>query len=74
MRHSQVNVGPVELRVVELGSGKPVLFCHGFPDLWIGWRRQIEAIAAQCYRAIAVDMRGYGPRRLGDPDGDHCWA
>ena len=60
MRHSQVNVGPVELHVVELGSGKPVLFCHGFPDLWIGWRRQMEAIAARGYRAIAVDMRGYG--------------
>jgi len=59
-KHSQVNVGPVELHVVELGEGKPVLFCHGFPDLWIGWRRQMEAVAAKGYRAIAVDMRGYG--------------
>lgn len=59
-QHQQVNVGPVTLHVVELGEGKPVLFCHGFPDLWIGWRRQMEAVAMQGFRAIAVDMRGYG--------------
>jgi pimeloyl-ACP methyl ester carboxylesterase len=59
MKHSQVDVGDVELHVVELGVGRPVLFCHGFPDVWIGWRRQMEAVAAAGYRAIAVDMRGY---------------
>jgi len=67
MNHSQVNVGDVELHVVELGAGKPVLFCHGFPDVWIGWRRQMEAVAAAGYRAIAVDMRGYG-RSTGPDD------
>ena len=60
MMHSQIDVGTVELHVVELGAGKPVLFCHGFPDVWIGWRKQMEAVAAAGYRAIAVDMRGYG--------------
>lgn len=60
MKHSQISVGPVELRVVELGGGKPVLFVHGFPDLWRGWRRQMEAVSAAGYRAIALDMRGYG--------------
>ncbi len=60
MNHSQVSVGDVELHVVELGTGEPVLFCHGFPDVWIGWRRQMEAVAAAGYRAIAIDMRGYG--------------
>ena len=69
-KHHQVNVGPVDLHVVELGTGKPVLFCHGFPDLWIGWRRQMEAVAAQGYRAIAVDMRGYGrSSAVEDPHG-----
>jgi pimeloyl-ACP methyl ester carboxylesterase len=60
MKHSQLDVGDVQLHVVELGEGRPVLFCHGFPDLWIGWRPQMEALAAAGYRAIAVDMRGYG--------------
>ena len=37
-----------------------MLLCHGFPDLWRGWRLQMEALAAAGYRAIALDMRGYG--------------
>ncbi len=60
MKHSQVQIDQVELHVVELGEGKPVLLCHGFPDLWRGWRLQMEALAAAGYRAIALDMRGYG--------------
>ncbi len=60
MKHAQITVGPVALHVVELGEGKPVLLCHGFPDLWRGWRPQMEALAAAGYRAIAPDMRGYG--------------
>ncbi|MFC0267815.1 alpha/beta fold hydrolase [Kushneria aurantia] len=56
MQHSQVDVGGgIELHVAELGEGKPVLFCHGFPDTWLGWRRQMEAVAAAGYRAIAID-------------------
>lgn len=60
MKHSQINVGQVELHVVEHGEGKPVLLVHGFPDLWRGWRLQMEALADAGYRAIAPDMRGYG--------------
>ena len=67
MKHSQIDVGRAELHVVELGTGRPVLFCHGFPDVWIGWRRQMEAIADAGYRAIAIDMRGYG-RSTGPDD------
>jgi pimeloyl-ACP methyl ester carboxylesterase len=66
MKHSQITVGPVDLHVVELGAGSPVLLCHGFPDLWRGWRLQMEALAAAGYRAIALDMRGYG--RSSAPD------
>ena len=60
MKHSQINVGEIEFHVVEHGEGKPVLLVHGFPDLARGWRRQMEALAAAGYRAIAPDMRGYG--------------
>lgn len=66
MKRTNVSVGAVDLHVVELGAGKPVLFCHGFPDVWIGWRRQMEAVAAAGYRAIAFDSRGYG--RSSGPD------
>ena len=66
MEHSQIDAGEVSLHVAELGSGPAVLFCHGFPAVWIGWRRQMEALAAAGYRAIAIDMRGYG--RSSGPD------
>lgn len=48
------------LHVTEQGDGPAVLFCHGFPDTAFTWRRQMDAIAAAGYRAIAPDMRGYG--------------
>jgi pimeloyl-ACP methyl ester carboxylesterase len=54
------------LHVVEVGQGPAVILCHGFPDVWIGWRRQMEALAEAGYRAIALDMRGYG--RSSGPD------
>jgi pimeloyl-ACP methyl ester carboxylesterase len=50
----------ISLRVTEQGDGPGVLFCHGFPDTAYTWRRQMNAIAAAGYRAIAPDMRGYG--------------
>ena len=60
MKHSTIDVGQVALHVVEHGDGPAVLFCHGFPDLWRGWRGQMEMVAEHGYRAVALDMRGYG--------------
>jgi pimeloyl-ACP methyl ester carboxylesterase len=50
----------ITLHVTEQGEGPAVLFCHGFPDTSYTWRRQMRAVAAAGYRAIAPDMRGYG--------------
>ncbi len=60
MKSSVIEANGIHLHVVETGVGKPVLFCHGFPDTWRGWRLQMEAVAEAGYRAIALDMRGYG--------------
>lgn len=60
MKHRIIKANGISLHVAEVGSGTPVLFCHGFPDTWRGWRRVMEAVAAAGYRAIAMDMRGYG--------------
>lgn len=46
--------------VIEQGEGPAVLFCHGFPDTADTWFSQMEAVAAAGYRAVALDMRGYG--------------
>ncbi len=60
MQHHQIATNGVTIHAVELGSGPAVLFCHGFPDTWRGWRRQMEAVGAAGYRALSLDMRGYG--------------
>jgi pimeloyl-ACP methyl ester carboxylesterase len=56
----QVDVGEVELRVVEQGGGPAVVLCHGFPGLAHSWRSQLPVLAANGFRAVAPDMRGYG--------------
>lgn len=60
MREYNIATNGVSLHVVECGEGPAVLFCHGFPDTWRSWRRQIEAVSNAGYRAIALDTRGYG--------------
>lgn len=42
------------------GRGPLVLLVHGFPERWFSWRRQVAALAAAGYRAVAFDLRGYG--------------
>lgn len=37
-----------------------VLLLHGFGEFWWSWRHQITALAEAGYRAVAVDLRGYG--------------
>lgn len=59
--HRFVKVGSVRLHVVQSGPahGKPVMLLHGFPDFWLGWRRQIDALASAGFRVIVPDQRGY---------------
>ncbi|MGI5347099.1 alpha/beta fold hydrolase [Streptomyces sp. CA-250714] len=48
------------IHLVEQGSGPLVLLVHGFPESWYSWRHQLPALAAAGYRAVALDVRGYG--------------
>ncbi|MEO3876308.1 alpha/beta hydrolase [Nonomuraea sp. B12E4] len=48
------------VHLVEQGSGPLVLLVHGFPESWYSWRHQLPVLAAAGYRAVAVDVRGYG--------------
>jgi pimeloyl-ACP methyl ester carboxylesterase len=55
-----VDSGEIRMAVHEVGTGPPVIFVHGFPELAFSWRHQLPALAEAGYRAIAPDMRGYG--------------
>lgn len=41
-------------------DGPLIIFLHGWPGIGLMWRAQIEAFAAEGWRCVAPDMRGYG--------------
>ncbi|KAE8982070.1 hypothetical protein PR003_g24146 [Phytophthora rubi] len=51
----------VTLHYVDVGprDALPVVLVHGWPDLWFGWRHQIQALQSS-YRLIVPDLRGFG--------------
>ncbi|KWX09904.1 alpha/beta hydrolase, partial [Carbonactinospora thermoautotrophica] len=59
-RHRAVTANGSRFHVAELGEGPLVLFVHGFPEFWWAWRHQLVAVAEAGYRAVAMDLRGYG--------------
>jgi pimeloyl-ACP methyl ester carboxylesterase len=50
--------------VVEYGEGKPILFVHGLGGSWQNWLENIPAAAEAGYRAIAVDLPGFGASQM----------
>lgn len=57
-RHIAAN--GARFHVVDVGSGPVVLLLHGFPHDWWSWRHQLQPLADAGYRAVAMDLRGYG--------------
>jgi pimeloyl-ACP methyl ester carboxylesterase len=41
-------------------GGELVILLHGFPQTARAWRREVPALAARGWRAVAPDLRGYG--------------
>ena len=58
--HRTVRANGIALHVAEIGTGPLVLLLHGFPQFWWTWRRQLVDLADAGYRAVAVDLRGFG--------------
>ena len=64
--------GTLRVHYVDEGprDGKPVVLLHGNPSWSFLWRKQIAAVAARGYRAIAPDLVGLGlsdkPSELSD--------
>jgi len=59
-QHRFVSANGSRFHVVEAGTGPLVLFLHGFPEFWWAWEAQLVAVADAGFRAVAVDLRGYG--------------
>lgn len=60
VQHRTADVGGSRLHWAECGEGPVALMVHGFPESWYSWRNQLPALAAAGYRAVAIDVRGYG--------------
>lgn len=58
--HRFVSANGTRFHVAETGTGPLVLFLHGFPECWFAWEHQLAAVSAAGYKAVAVDLRGYG--------------
>jgi len=58
--HRFVSANGARFHVAEMGEGPMVLLMHGFPQFWYAWRHQLAAIADAGWRAVAMDLRGYG--------------
>lgn len=58
-RTVRVNGQRIHLRIAGT-SGPLVLMVHGFPQCWYSWRHQMDALSGAGYRAVAMDLRGYG--------------
>ncbi len=69
VEHHDAAHGDVSIHYVTLGSGSPVLFLHGFPDVWYSWRHQMAALEGD-FRTAAMDLRGYNlsgqPKKVED--------
>jgi pimeloyl-ACP methyl ester carboxylesterase len=60
--HRDISANGIRLHVAECGRpGAPlVVLLHGFPEFWWTWRHQLPVLADAGFRAVAVDLRGYG--------------
>lgn len=64
----------IRIFYVEEGDGPLVLLLHGFPQYSYMWRHQLGPLAAAGFRAVAVDMPGYGRSDKPDVDYDVVWV
>ena len=56
--HGYATNDGVALHYARMGSGPLVVLIHGFPDCWLTWRDQMDALATD-HEVVAFDQRGY---------------
>lgn len=60
IKSSRNSATPVEIYYEDWGTGKPVVFIHGWPLDHQMWEYQLTDLANQGLRCIAYDRRGFG--------------
>lgn len=72
MRTRRIDIGPVELELVEAGEGgRPLLLLHGFTGTKEDFGDWLEALAAQGWHVVAPDQRGHGASAKPETEADY---
>jgi pimeloyl-ACP methyl ester carboxylesterase len=53
-----IETNGIKLHTVIIGSGKPLILLHGFPEFWYCWAKVIPFLKDE-FKLIIPDMRGY---------------
>jgi pimeloyl-ACP methyl ester carboxylesterase len=61
----RVQLPGAELNYAEIGAGEPILFVHGLGGCWRNWLENLPHFGER-YRAIAVDLPGFGESPMPD--------
>lgn len=61
LRNLNCLVNTINLHVVEEGEREmpTIIFLHGFPEFWLGWKNQIQFFKDQGFHVLVPDQRGY---------------
>ncbi|MBR0871919.1 alpha/beta hydrolase [Bradyrhizobium tropiciagri] len=59
MEHLTIRANGAAFHVARIGSGKPLLLLHGWPEFWLTWKPVMTRLADR-FTLIAPDLRGFG--------------
>ena len=59
MDHLTIQRDAARLHVARLGTGRPLLLLHGWPEFWLTWEPVMLRLADR-FQLIAPDLRGFG--------------
>jgi pimeloyl-ACP methyl ester carboxylesterase len=59
IEHLTLRANGAAFHVARLGTGRPLLLLHGWPEFWLTWEPVMNRLASR-YTLLAPDLRGFG--------------
>jgi pimeloyl-ACP methyl ester carboxylesterase len=59
IEHLTLRANGAAFHVARLGTGRPLLLLHGWPEFWLTWEPVMNRLADR-YTLLAPDLRGFG--------------
>ncbi|HEX3501452.1 MAG TPA: alpha/beta fold hydrolase, partial [Stellaceae bacterium] len=59
MEHLTIAANGARFHVARMGSGRPLLLLHGWPEFWLTWEPVMTRLADR-FQLVAPDLRGFG--------------